>query len=113
VVQQRGIQLARPGDGAVPQLFQDLPRVAEARRVGRTHRGALRVTPVQLRLHEGTDLDPVDDNRADLAGQVQAHHVDTTHHDTDEVRAAQPQAGHVDATQAGAGEVDPVEGRSR
>jgi hypothetical protein len=96
LVQQLRGHPAGSRDGLPPQPFQDVPGVAEPVGVGRAHLGPVRVTAIQLGLHQGHDVDPVDPQVTDPSADI---HVD-------QGRAADRHPGQVDEVEARAGQGD-------
>ena len=69
-VQQFGRECPRSILGLGPEPLQGHPRLLEARDRGRVHLRAIGHPSVELGLHEGTDVDPVDRHALDLAGDL-------------------------------------------
>jgi len=109
LVQQLRWQAAGPFDGLAPEPLEDVPRLTEAGWVCRAHLGPVGIPPVQLRVHQGPDVDTIDRQVLDLALDVGAGQFDTPHHDPAQVDTAEPGAGQVDGAQQRAAEVNALE----
>src|SRR5262249_37527110 len=109
LVQQRGVQAAGPGDGAVPEPVEGVPGGPEAGRCCGAHRGPVRVAPVQLGVDQRCDVDTVDRDVEDLAVDVDVGQLDPAHHHAVQRDPAEPGTGQVAGPELGAGEVGPLE----
>jgi len=111
LLQQRRVEATGAGDCLVPAAFDDVPRLAEAGRVGRAHLGPLGIPPVELGLDVRPDVDPVDRQVLDLATDLDVGQLNAPHDHPGHVDAPEPHAGQVAGPELRAGQVDPVEAR--
>src|SRR6266700_4110021 len=105
LVQQLRSQAAGPLNGLGPQPLEDVPRLAEPGRVRRAHLGPAGITPVELGVDQGPDVNSVDPQVLDLAVNVDVDQLDAPHHDPAQVDAAEPRAGEVNALEHRASQI--------
>ena len=94
-VERLGRQRAGTLDRLGPLLLEQVPGLAEARRVGRVHERTLGRLPVQFRFDVGRHLDAVDHDVAQLAVDDHVEHLGTeelgaVHHHAAELGAVEP-----------------------
>ena len=70
LVEQGRLEPPGPLDRPGPQVLEDVPRPPEARGVGRLHQAVLGVTPGELGLDEGGDVDAVDGDVDELTADL-------------------------------------------
>jgi hypothetical protein len=108
-VQQLRGHPASPLDGLLPQPFEDVPGFAVPVGIGGPHLDPVRVAAVELRLHQGRDVDPVDPQVFDVAADVHVHQGGTPDHDPGQINQVEARVGQVDVVESGVGQVLAVE----
>jgi hypothetical protein len=105
-VQQLKREAACPFDGAVPQPFDNIPRLLEASLVCRAHLRAVGVSPVELGVDQRTDVDAIDRHILDLTIDVDINQLDASHHRPLQINGAELCSAQVDGAKVRAAEVD-------
>ena len=80
LVQQLRVEIAGAVDGGRPEPLVEVPCLAEPVGGGGTELRSVRVSLVELGLHERRDVHPVDEEVLDLAVDAGVHHLDAAHH---------------------------------
>ena len=109
LVQLVGRKRAGALDGAGPEPLDDVPGLAVAGGVGRAHLGPVGVPPVELGLDERRDVDAVDADVLDVAGDVDVLEPDVAGAKAPQVDLAERRTAQVDVVEGGAVEVDVLE----